>query len=79
MSVCREVKGGDSELNKAETSAAQIVVEWDATEKAMFLADFKSLVKTGTVNCNLITAFTGFGLALYFTGAFFCDIGKHLS
>ncbi|WP_173916593.1 heme o synthase [Halobacillus sp. Marseille-Q1614] len=37
------------------------------------LADIKSLIKVGIINSNLITTFTGFWLAVYFTGASFID------
>lgn len=36
-----------------------------------FFSDMKSLAKMGIVNSNLITTFTGFWLALHFTGASF--------
>ncbi|MYL37866.1 heme o synthase [Halobacillus litoralis] len=43
------------------------------TQETTLLADIKSLIKVGIINSNLITAFTGFWLALYFTGTPFTD------
>ncbi|WP_439649393.1 heme o synthase [Lentibacillus daqui] len=60
-------------MNKAETTTSQIMGKLaDAGNvDSTFFSDMKSLAKMGIVNSNLITTFTGFWLALHFTGASF--------
>ncbi|MEN1967004.1 heme o synthase [Lentibacillus sp. N15] len=62
-------------MNKAETTTSQIMGNLADTREAdsSFFADLKALVKLGIVNSNLITTFTGFWLALHFTGTTFID------
>ncbi|MGY0692261.1 heme o synthase [Virgibacillus sp. FSP13] len=61
-------------MDKVESTTSQIMGKVTASEKdTPFFADFKALVKTGIVNSNLITTFTGFWLALHFTGASFME------
>ncbi|KZE38267.1 protoheme IX farnesyltransferase [Bhargavaea cecembensis] len=42
-------------------------------ESASFMKDFLALIKIGIVNSNVITAFTGFFLAIQFAGRHFLD------
>lgn len=42
-------------------------------ESASFIKDFLALIKIGIVNSNVITAFTGFFLAIQFAGRHFLD------
>ncbi|MFC7321435.1 heme o synthase [Halobacillus campisalis] len=55
----------------AESPAPQVIKS--TVRETSFLADIKSLIKVGIINSNLITTFTGFWLAVYFTGASFTD------
>ncbi|MFQ3545879.1 heme o synthase [Halobacillus rhizosphaerae] len=55
-----------------ETASSQLISKPDVRESSL-LADIKSLIKVGIINSNLITAFAGFWLALYFTGSSFFD------
>ncbi|WP_368654701.1 heme o synthase [Ornithinibacillus sp. 4-3] len=56
-------------MNKIEPASPNVVGEGSVPKKRTtnLLADFKALIKIGIVNSNLITVFTGFWLALYFT------------
>lgn len=68
------LKGG-AELNKLKPITSQGL---DSTSVSSHkghtgLAELKALLKIGIVNSNLITVFTGFWLALYFTNASFLD------
>ncbi|WP_082234295.1 heme o synthase [Halobacillus massiliensis] len=58
--------------NRTVDSAPPQVMNSTVRETSL-LADIKSLIKTGIINSNLITTFTGFWLALYFTGTSFID------
>src|SRR5699024_830015 len=55
---------GTPSSSKGESSVS-------TTKKPTFFSDLKALVKIGIVNSNLITVFTGFWLALYFTNSSF--------
>ncbi|MFD2925388.1 heme o synthase [Halobacillus naozhouensis] len=54
-------------------SAASYVVSESTVRETSMIADIKSLIKVGIINSNLITTFTGFWLAMYFTGAGFAS------
>ncbi|MCP3026245.1 heme o synthase [Halobacillus sp. A5] len=54
-----------------DTTATQVMNA--AVRETSLLADIKSLIKVGIINSNLITTFTGFWLAVYYTGASFTD------
>lgn len=61
-------------MNKVETPSSQMIGNpalSDEVHHITLLSDIKALVKIGIVNSNLITVFTGFWLALYFTDAGF--------
>jgi heme o synthase len=62
------MKGGDK-MDKIETTSSPEVATLSVSNKKSHVtfADVKALVKVGIVNSNLITVFTGFWLALYFT------------
>ncbi|QAS51134.1 heme o synthase [Halobacillus litoralis] len=53
-------------------SASTEMIQTNARETSL-LADIKSLIKVGIINSNLITTFTGFWLAVYFTGTSFSN------
>ncbi|MFC2950231.1 heme o synthase [Virgibacillus sediminis] len=58
-------------MDNVETSSSQLIKKDAVIEdpKPTLIADLKALIKVGIINSNLITAFAGFWLALYFTGA----------
>ncbi|WP_100011079.1 heme o synthase [Lentibacillus sediminis] len=58
-------------MNNVETPSSEMIDKEAIAEthKSTFTADFKALVKTGIVNSNLITTFTGFWLALQLTNS----------
>lgn len=58
-------------MNNVETPSSEMIDQEAIVEthKSTLTADFKALVKTGIVNSNLITTFTGFWLALQFTNS----------
>lgn len=60
-------------MNKLEPATSQVIENASLPKKEAntLLADFKALFKMGIVNSNLITVFTGFWLALYFTDSSF--------
>lgn len=60
-------------MDKVETKSTQLPGDLHVsnTQVTSMKEDFKSLVKVGIINSNLITVFTGFWLALYFTGTSF--------
>lgn len=59
-------------MNKMETTSSQVIGETQSRETTLW-ADLRALIKVGIINSNLITAFTGFWLALFFTGASFFE------
>ncbi|UOR12958.1 heme o synthase [Halobacillus amylolyticus] len=54
-------------------SAASQMINKSTVRETSMIADIKSLIKVGIINSNLITTFTGFWLAMYFTGASFTE------
>lgn len=66
-------EGGKQAMNEVETSTSQVIgtAAVPKSKSTAIISDLKSLVKIGIVNSNLITTFTGFWLALYFTNASF--------
>ncbi|MDC3416515.1 heme o synthase [Aquibacillus salsiterrae] len=61
-------------MNKVETTSTQILHNSEKNENTTTLwMDLKALLKVGIINSNVMTAFAGFWLALYFTGASFTD------
>ncbi|MEN2766573.1 heme o synthase [Ornithinibacillus xuwenensis] len=62
-------------MDNAETTSSQIMgdanVSTGLKSETTIISDVKALIKVGIVNSNLITAFTGFLLALHFTDAAF--------
>jgi|SRR5699024_4554765 len=60
-------------MDKVETTSSPIIDKSAETKSKVttFFADFKSLIKVGIVNSNLITTFAGFWLAIHFTNASF--------
>ena len=66
-------EGGKQAMNKVEQSTSQIIGNATVPKRksSAVISDLKSLIKIGIVNSNLITAFTGFWLALHFTNASF--------
>lgn len=60
-------------MNKVETTSSRLIAEATISESKniSLLQDLKALIKIGIVNSNLITAFTGFWLALHFTNSSF--------
>ncbi|SIT68086.1 heme o synthase [Edaphobacillus lindanitolerans] len=53
------------------TNSRTITADQAETESATFLKDFLALIKIGIVNSNVITVFTGFFLAVQFSGRHF--------
>ncbi|WP_138415073.1 heme o synthase [Aquibacillus sediminis] len=62
-------------MNKVETSTLHVDRPNDH-RPVTFWTDFKALIKTGIINSNVMTAFAGFWLALYFTESAFADHWK---
>lgn len=58
-------------MNKLEPVTSQGLDRTSSNKRKTGLSDLKSLIKIGIVNSNLITVFTGFWLALYFTNQSF--------
>lgn len=60
-------------MSKIQLDASQILEDTPITNEssATFVEDLKALVKIGIINSNLMTVFTGFWLALYFSGMSF--------
>lgn len=60
-------------MDKVETKSTPIAgdVHVSKTQVASMKEDFKSLIKVGIINSNLITVFTGFWLALHLSGTSF--------
>lgn len=68
-------KGGEG-MDKVEAATSQVITNASSTEKnkpVSTLDDIKSLIKIGIINSNLITVFTGFWLAIYYSGYTFTD------
>ncbi|MRH41907.1 protoheme IX farnesyltransferase [Aquibacillus halophilus] len=59
-------------MNKAE-STTQIIGNVGSKDRASLWTDIKSLIKIGIINSNLMTAFAGFWLALYYSGLSFSN------
>ena len=56
-------------MNKMEATTSQVIGKAGTnSDKSAIWADFMALIKVGIINSNLMTAFTGFCLALYFSG-----------
>ncbi|SDJ74996.1 heme o synthase [Sediminibacillus albus] len=60
-------------MNKVEATSSQVIGKTDSKDKSALWADIMALIKVGIINSNLITAFAGFWLALYFTGGALTD------
>ncbi|MDL4841301.1 heme o synthase [Aquibacillus rhizosphaerae] len=60
-------------MNKVEATPTKIINNTDSKDRATLWSDLKALMKVGIINSNVMTAFAGFWLALYFTGASFTD------
>ncbi|MEC5422819.1 heme o synthase [Virgibacillus sp. C22-A2] len=60
-------------MDKVEAPTSQIIGNVAMSQKSntTIISDLKSLIKIGIVNSNMITVFTGFWLALHFTGSSF--------
>ncbi len=60
-------------MNKVETTSSPLISNSAVAKDkdVTLLTDLKALIKVGIVNSNLITTFTGFWLALYFTNTSF--------
>ncbi|MFC3040211.1 heme o synthase [Virgibacillus xinjiangensis] len=58
-------------MDNVETTSSQLIKKEAVIEepKTSIINEFKALIKVGIINSNLITAFAGFWLALYFTGS----------
>ncbi|MBM7572245.1 heme o synthase [Aquibacillus albus] len=56
-------------MDKVETTSTQIIGNADSNSRVTLWSDLKALLKIGIINSNVLTAFAGFWLALYFTGA----------
>lgn len=60
-------------MNKVETTSTQILSNSENKDHTTLWSDLKALLKLGIINSNVMTAFAGFWLALYFTGTSFMD------
>ncbi|SDL78035.1 heme o synthase [Sediminibacillus halophilus] len=60
-------------MNKVEATSSHVIGKTDSEDKSALWADIMALIKVGIINSNLITAFAGFWLALYFTGGILSD------
>lgn len=60
-------------MEKVQVTSSKVLSAREVKEKGTMWADLKALIKIGIINSNLITAFAGFWLALYFTGAVISD------
>ncbi|MCT2538096.1 heme o synthase [Aquibacillus koreensis] len=58
-------------MNKVETTSSKMINKTDSSGRATFWHDIKALIKVGIINSNVMTAFAGFWLALYFTNTSF--------
>ncbi|WP_226034594.1 heme o synthase [Aquibacillus saliphilus] len=59
-------------MHKVETTT-QMVGNTSNSDKISLLKDLKALIKVGIINSNLMTAFAGFWLALYYSGLSFSN------
>ncbi|WP_077622143.1 heme o synthase [Sediminibacillus massiliensis] len=55
-------------MNKIEATSSQVIGKTDSKEGSTLWADMMALIKVGIINSNLLTAFAGFWLALYYAG-----------
>lgn len=60
-------------MNKLQATSTELIGQPDTNTKTTFWTDFTALIKVGIINSNLITAFAGFWLSLYFMGAVISD------
>lgn len=60
-------------MNKIDATSSQLIGNSQVTNEktTTFFADIKALIKIGIINSNLITVFTGYWLALHFSGMTF--------
>lgn len=60
-------------MNKLQVTSSELIGKPETKENSTFWNDFTALIKVGIINSNLITAFSGFWLALYFMDAVISD------
>ncbi|SER97137.1 protoheme IX farnesyltransferase [Gracilibacillus ureilyticus] len=58
-------------MNKMEFPASESILESRSSNYLFKWSDLKEIMKIGIINSNTMTAFAGFWLALYYTGASF--------
>lgn len=56
-------------MNKLQVTSSEFIGKPETNVKSTIWTDFTALIKVGIINSNLITAFGGFWLALYFMDA----------
>ncbi|WP_186577588.1 heme o synthase [Aquibacillus kalidii] len=60
-------------MDKVEATSTQVLNNTGHEVSSTVWADLKALIKTGIINSNVMTAFAGFWLALYYTGNSFTE------
>ena len=55
-------------MNKVETTSTQLIDNIGNNSRTTLWKELKALLKVGIINSNVMTAFGGFWLALYYTG-----------
>ncbi|QDP40055.1 heme o synthase [Radiobacillus deserti] len=60
-------------MDKVEVSSTQVISQSDNQKESTLWSDFMALIKVGIINSNLMTAFAGFWVALFYNNASFAD------
>ncbi|UFU00902.1 heme o synthase [Radiobacillus kanasensis] len=60
-------------MDKVEVSSTQVISQTDNQKESTLWEDFMALIKVGIINSNLMTAFAGFWIALFYNNASFAD------